>query len=49
MKENEQNIEHIENKKASRFGEKYFRSKTQHYNKEKMHLKTESDSKPTPN
>jgi hypothetical protein len=24
MKENEQNIEHIENKKASRFGEKLF-------------------------
>ena len=26
-----------------------FEAKTQHYNKEKMYLKTESDSKPTPN
>ena len=53
MKENEQNIEHIENKKASRFGEKLFSkhkpNTSQYYNKEKMYLKTESDSKPTPN
>ena len=49
MKENEQNIEHIENKKASRFGETIiFEAKTQHYNKEKMYFKKESDSKPTP-
>lgn len=53
MKKNEQHIEHIENKKASRFGEKLFSkhkpNTSQYYNKEKMYLKTESDSKPTPN